>query len=243
MRKKVLFLLSLISFCGPTHVAFSENITHLVPIGLPVAMQVKTEDSLISGMGTITYFNPQTNKFAALGHGIMDVDTKDIVEITEGYIFASDLIDIKKGEEGTPGELKSDIDYKNKLGKITKNRKTGIYGELANIEILNTMLVAKRTEIERGEAVLLSSINGELLEYSINVENVNPHTVDPTKSFIIKIEDDRLIDLTGGIIQGMSGSPILQNGKIIGAVTHVFVSDPTKGYGIFIESMLECEMI
>ncbi|MCL1924983.1 MAG: hypothetical protein FWF50_05285 [Defluviitaleaceae bacterium] len=241
MRKKVLLLLTLISFYKPTTIAFSENITELVPIGLPVAMEVKTDSVIIAGMGTITYYNPKTSKFAALGHGIMDEHTKEVIQIKEGNVFVSNSIEIKRGEEGDPGELKGNIEEKNKIGKITGNNETGIYGELANIEIFNSVHVAKKAEIELGKAIILSSIDGELKEYAVNIENINPQTTDPTKSFVIKIVDDELIKLTGGIIQGMSGSPILQNNKIIGAVTHVFVSNPAKGYGIFIESMLDCE--
>ena len=241
IRKNILFLISLIFFIKVTYITtFSyQDDFYVVPIGIPVAMQVKTDTSLIEGMGTITYYNPKTEKFGALGHAI--TEGENVAMINEGHIFKPSKINITKGETGFPGEISADIDYKNKLGTITSNSLTGIYGDFLQIEVLDSVLAAKRADIKLGEASLLSNIDGSFKEYKINIENINPHKTDKTKSFVISIEDETLLNLTGGIIQGMSGSPILQNNKIVGAVTHVFVSNPTKGYGIFIETMLAHE--
>ncbi|MCL2420764.1 MAG: SpoIVB peptidase [Defluviitaleaceae bacterium] len=198
------------------------------------------------GIGTITYFNPTTGNFGALGHGIMDVDTKKLMSVKSGRITAARITNVKKGARGTPGELVGEIQVGNVLGQIKTNSPFGIYGVMSqplpsNIP-LEPVRVAKQDQIEEGPAIIRTNVaDSEVRDFAINVESVNRFSTDETKGMVIRITDPELLAITGGIVQGMSGSPILQNGKIIGAVTHVFVQDPTKGYGIFIENMIRHE--
>ncbi len=196
-----------------------------------------------SGIGTITYYDPQTNEFAALGHGICDTDTGEALSISTGNIYASSIISVNKGEKGIPGELSGVFEEDGPtLGEISKNLPSGIFGK-ANKNFLsseNTMPVASRKEITTGKAQILSNIEGQKTEsFDIEILRIVPNKISVNKGMIIKITDKNLLDKTGGIVRGMSGSPIIQNGKIVGAVTHVFVNDPTRGYGIFIENMLD----
>jgi len=197
------------------------------------------------GIGTLTYYNPQTGTFGALGHGIMDVDTKKLMSVKSGMIMPSTVTSVKKGIRGVPGELEGTVDTNRILGQITTNSPAGIYGTLSpdarnEIVIREPMPIALRANIKEGAATILTSVNGnEVREFKIYIESVNRFTTDETKGMVIRITDPELLKITGGIVQGMSGSPILQNGRVVGAVTHVFVQDPTKGYGIFIESMME----
>lgn len=197
------------------------------------------------GIGTLTYFNPLTKKFGSLGHGIVDVDTKEIMKVKDGKIMKSDIISIKKGEKGVPGELIGDIKNKESIGDIIKNTEYGIYGQITNENFLlkkTPIPIGVKDEVEIGPAIILCNIEGEKIkEYDINIEGINKYNIDSSKSMIIRIIDKGLLDKTNGIIQGMSGSPIIQNGKLIGAVTHVFVNEPQKGYGIFIENMIKNE--
>lgn len=199
------------------------------------------------GIGTLTYFNNDTKKFGALGHGIADVDTKEIMKVKDGKIMRSNIIGVKRGEKGTPGELLGEIKNKNTIGKINSNTHMGIYGEITDENFLQStefksIPIGLRNEVEIGDAKMLSNIDGtSVKEYDIQIENINKYNMDSSKSMIIRIVDEELIKKTNGIVQGMSGSPIIQNGKIIGAVTHVFVNEPQKGYGIFIENMIKNE--
>lgn len=193
------------------------------------------------GIGTLTYINPNDASFGALGHGIVDVDTREIMKVKDGKLMQSDIIDIKKGEKGSPGELVGNIQNKNELGEIKENTSVGIYGTITNnkfIDISKAIPVGLKDTVQIGEASILCDIDGSVKEYSIEIESINKYNIDSSKSMVIKITDERLLSKTNGIIQGMSGSPIIQDGKLIGAVTHVFVNDPTKGYGIYIENML-----
>lgn len=198
----------------------------------------------LHGVGTLTFYKPQSKEFAALGHGITDVDTSELLEISKGDLLASRIISIKKGESGNPGEIRGTIANQEQLGTIYKNTNFGIYGNLENIDALNISNlkeyeVASRDEIKIGKAKILCSLeNGEIKEYDIKIQKIYKNNTQDNKSMIIKIIDEDLINLTGGIIQGMSGSPIIQDGKFIGAVTHVLVSDPTRGYGVFADMML-----
>lgn len=197
------------------------------------------------GIGTLTYINPTTKTFGSLGHGIVDVDTKEIMEVKDGKIMKSNIVDIKKGEKGTPGELVGSIKKDEEIGIITNNTNVGIYGKITNDDFIynkKSIPIGLKDSVEIGPAKILCNIKDNLIEeYNIEVESINKYNIDNSKSMVIKITDKRLLDKTNGIIQGMSGSPIIQNGKIIGAVTHVFVNEPSKGYGIFIENMLEAE--
>jgi len=201
------------------------------------------------GIGTITYFNPRTGVFGALGHGIIDVDTRQMMSVKDGFIMPSTVTDVQRGARGLPGELEGDVDTRYVIGEIVVNSPSGIYGTLTDtmrkeLADKTPVPIALRSHIMEGPATILTTVSGQnVQEYEIYIENVNRFADDDTKGMIIRITDPALLKKTGGIVQGMSGSPILQNGRIIGAVTHVFVQDPTKGYGIFIESMMEQEAL
>ncbi|HHX62049.1 MAG TPA: SpoIVB peptidase [Epulopiscium sp.] len=200
------------------------------------------------GIGTITYYNPETKTYGALGHGITDVDTKQIMSVRGGELVKTEISSIKKGKRGTPGEL-SGIIYNNEesiIGNIQKNTEQGIYGTLyePGLEILQgePVYLAFQNEVEEGPAYIFANISGEEVEkFQVDIQKVSKYNNDISKGMVVKIVDTRLIDATNGIVQGMSGSPIIQNNKLIGAITHVFVQDPTKGYGIFIENMIQKE--
>ena len=195
-----------------------------------------------SGIGTMTFYNPKTKEFAALGHGICDVQTNKIISISEGAIMPSEIVSIEKGKKGIPGELNG-IFNENAvpLGEITQNTETGIFGTLENCSSFEQkpLPVATRYEVKTGTAYIISSIEGKNTEkYEIEILKIMPKAFSPQKGMVIQITDENLLAKTGGIVRGMSGSPIIQNGKLVGAVTHVFVNDPTRGYGIFIENMI-----
>ncbi len=198
-----------------------------------------------SGVGTITFYEPTTGAFAALGHGILDVDTEELIDIARGDIVTSKIISIVKGEKGKPGELQGSIENGKIIGEVYKNTNFGIYGKLNNIQDLkkntkNEMEVMSRDEVKEGKASILCTLeNGKQEEYEIEIEKVYTASNRANKNMIIKVTDKRLLEKTGGIIQGMSGSPILQDGKFVGAVTHVMVNNPEKGYGIFADTMLK----
>ena len=193
----------------------------------------------IAGVGTMTYTTGENGSFAALGHGISDSGV--VVPLKNADVYQAEIIDIKKGERGSPGEIIAAIDESKLIGSCTKNTSGGIYGNLSNYTPkTNAVYAASNTEIERGKATIICQTDQSHTpkEYSVEILSVNIFRKNKSKSFTIKVTDEELLNKTGGIVQGMSGSPIIQNGKIIGAVTHVFVNDPTKGYGIFIENML-----
>lgn len=198
-----------------------------------------------TGIGTLTYLNPENKSFGALGHGITDVDTGKLLTVEDGLIMNAKVSDVTQGKKGVPGEIKG-VFYKTDdiLGDIRLNDEYGIYGKLKE-EYLEknkseAIPIAYRDEVQVGEAHILTTIEGNKIEkFQINIERVEQQDRPNQKSLIIKITDPKLLEMTGGIVQGMSGSPIIQNDKIVGAVTHVFINDPTKGYGLFIEWMLE----
>lgn len=193
------------------------------------------------GIGTITY--TQGKKFAALGHGISDIDLGSLLSIRGGEIYEAEITDIKRGKAGSPGEIVGMIDYQknNFRGNIEKNTQYGIFGTFSADELKKEkrLPVALKQEVKKGKAKIISYISGERKEYDIVITDVDKGNKEKLKGMEIRVKDKGLKELTSGIVQGMSGSPIVQNGKLVGAVTHVFVSDPTKGYGIFAESMLE----
>lgn len=196
------------------------------------------------GLGTITFLNGNS-EFGALGHGIHDVDTNELLEMSEGTLYETSIQNIKKGENGNPGGMEGIIVYNhyNVLGSITKNTDSGIFGKIDRVDRVfqnqEAYPAAAKEEIEIGDAVIRCAVNGKVEEYQIRITKIDLNPGEVNKGIEIQVTDRRLLDITGGIVQGMSGSPILQNGKIVGAVTHVFVQDATKGYGIFIENMLE----
>lgn len=197
-----------------------------------------------AGIGTLTFYDSKTGHFGALGHGITDIDTGTLMLVDSGEIMESSILGVKMGKSGEPGELKGIFTESTRLGIIQSNSDIGIYGKLdkdaANRIKGKEFPVGVRAEISEGPAVILSNIDGKTIEeYDIEIQRVSRQNLNGSKGMIIKITDERLLHATGGIVQGMSGSPIIQNGKIIGAVTHVLVNDPTRGYGIFIENMLK----
>lgn len=197
-----------------------------------------------SGIGTLTFYNPSTLTFGALGHGISDVDTETLLTVGKGEILESSILSVKKGEKGEPGELRGlFLNEELKKGEIFSNNECGIYGKLVSDDNLpnNALIpIGLKNEIKEGPAVILSNIDGRKVEtFTVDIQKIIKQSRPNSKNMVIKITDQRLIDKTGGIVQGMSGSPIIQNGKLIGAVTHVFINDPTRGYGIFAESMYQ----
>ena len=196
------------------------------------------------GLGTITFLNADS-EYGALGHGIHDVDTGKLIEMSTGRLYDTSIQNIKKGENGNPGGMEGIIVYNhyNILGSITTNTETGIYGKLDRIERIfdskEAYPAVAKEEIQVGKAYIRCAVSGKTEDYTVRITKVDLDAREVNKGIEIQVTDKRLLKLTGGIVQGMSGSPIMQNGKIIGAVTHVFVQDATKGYGIFIENMLE----
>ena len=192
-----------------------------------------------AGIGTETFYSPRLNITAGLGHGISDVDTGEILTINSGQTVTADILDITKGVKGEPGQLKGRF-LNDTIGDICINNETGVFTKNSNkTQINNIKKIALKQEIKTGDAKILTTIDGsEPKYYNCRIEKVS-YNNSITKNLIIKITDTELIEKTGGIVQGMSGSPIIQNNKLVGAVTHVFVNDPTCGYGIFAENMLE----
>lgn len=197
------------------------------------------------GIGTVTYYNPSNNAFGALGHGILDVDTKQLISVRDGKIMEAKITDVKKGSKGSPGELVGELYESTSLGEVKLNTPFGIYGtmDLQGIGKLEKekKAIALQDQVHEGPAKIYSDVDDEVIEYDVFIESLNRFSNDDTKGLVLRITDPTLLHKTNGIVQGMSGSPIIQNDKVIGAVTHVFVQDPTKGYGIFIENMLKQE--
>lgn len=198
-----------------------------------------------AGVGTLTFYCPSNNSFGALGHPIIDVDTGVMLPIDSGKIIPSKIISIQPGVRGKPGELRGlFIDSEDELGDINKNTICGIYGK-ANRKITNNLysepiLIGLQNQIKEGPAKMLTTIDGtEVKAYDINIEKLTNQSKPNPKSMIIRVTDPELLQKTGGIVQGMSGSPIIQDNRLIGAVTHVFINRPDMGYGIYIEWMLQ----
>ena len=198
----------------------------------------------IQGIGTVTYVEPKTGYFGALGHGITDAETKKLMPIKEGEVVCTNITQIKKGLKGTPGEISGIIDVDEEIyGEVVENTALGIFGTLNDnfTEELaySPMPIAFQDEVHEGKATILADLTQEgPMPYEVEIQKVAKYSSAPSKGMVIKITDPKLLELTSGIVQGMSGSPIIQDGKLIGAVTHVFIQDPTRGYGIFIENML-----
>ena len=196
-----------------------------------------------SGIGTLTFVKKDNFEFAALGHPITNGKNENVIDIVDGQIYNCSLVGINKGYRNNPGELKCVFVQKNQEGNIIKNTKFGIYGFLNDSKnLIDTNITANiggRLSVKPGSAKIISSISGIREEYDIEIIKANYQAQSEDKSITFRVKDKRLLELTGGIVQGMSGSPIMQNGKIIGAVTHVFLSDPTKGYAVYSDWMLE----
>lgn len=198
-----------------------------------------------AGVGTVTFYNQSTNQFAALGHGILDIDTEKLINIASGEFVTTNILKIEKGEKGNPGRIQGTLEKQKEIGRINQNTGFGIYGQVEDISSLNIdkskeMEVALRDEIKTGKAEILCSLeNGKVDKYEIEIKKIYKDNNYDNKSMRIKITDKRLIDKTGGIIQGMSGSPIIQDGKLVGAVTHVIVNEPLEGFAVFGDIMIK----
>ena len=200
------------------------------------------------GIGTLTYVT-KDEKFGALGHGISDIDTGNLLSIKGGNLYCAQILGVQKGEKGSPGELSGLIRYRddNIIGKIGENTGNGIYGSFYKNSGTNSsekislreIKIGYKQELKTGPASILCNVGDGVKEYAAEITRIDMNHEDTNKSFVIRVTDPELLDATGGIVQGMSGSPVLQNGKAVGAVTHVFVQDATSGYGIFLENMLE----
>lgn len=198
-----------------------------------------------AGVGTVTFYDPTSKTFGALGHGITDIDTNELINIASGEFITTRILNITKGESGNPGKIQGTIENQNNIGTIGKNTRFGIYGKVDNLASLNIDTskeaeVALREEIQIGKAKILCSLdNQKPQEYEIEIEKIYKDNNYDNKSMKIKVTDEKLLEKTGGIIQGMSGSPVLQNGKFIGAITHVLVNNPQEGYAVFGDIMLK----
>lgn len=195
------------------------------------------------GIGTLSFVD-ENNNFGALGHGIADIDTSLLIDIKDGELYNSKVMSIVKGKNGTPGEMVGTILYnsQNKIGQITKNTDSGIYGEINSASLSydpeKAFPIGLKQDIHEGDATIRCKIDDEIKDYDVVIESVEMNSTHPNKDIVIRVADERLLSQTNGIIQGMSGSPIIQDGKFIGVVTHVFLNDCKRGYGIFIENML-----
>ena len=198
-----------------------------------------------AGVGTLTFYEPSSGMFATLGHGIMDIDTAELIKIANGELVTTNILSINKGTKGNPGEIRGTIEAGHTIGSISKNTKFGVFGTINKTPYLNTsntneVQVALREEIKTGKAQIICELeNGKKEYYDIEIQRIFISNNKDNKSMLIKVTDKKLLEKTGGIIQGMSGAPIIQNGKFVGAVTHVLVNDPTIGYGVFADIMLK----
>ena len=198
-----------------------------------------------AGVGTVTFYEPSTKSFGALGHGITDIDTEKLIDISSGEFVTTKILNVVKGESGNPGKIQGTVDNQKNIGIISKNTKFGIYGKVDNITNLNInankeMEVALREEIKIGKATIMCSLeNGKIEEYEVEIEKIYRDNNYDNKSMLIKVTDERLLEKTGGIIQGMSGAPLIQNGKFCGAITHVLVNHPDEGYAVFGDIMIK----
>ena len=193
----------------------------------------------------MAFYEPESKKFAALGHGISDGDTGELLDIQTGELVNSKIVSVSKGRKGIPGEIKGSIAKQATIGTVMQNMNFGIFGSLNENIITNNkysagLEIALRDEIELGEATILSTVNNnDTQEYKVEITSIDSENNSNNKSMQIKITDENLLNSTGGIICGMSGSPIIQNNKIVGALTNVLVSDPQIGYGVFADIMIK----
>ena len=195
----------------------------------------------VAGIGTITFVDPETGVFGALGHGICDADTGELVAFGSGAVMHSSVTGVQKSKSGAPGQLQGQFDLVHDQGWLADNCHTGIYGKLTGDALYagqDALEVAEKQEIHPGAATIISNVSGtETEEYDVKIVKI--YNGNDGRDLMLEVTDPDLISITGGIVQGMSGSPIIQDGKLVGAVTHVLVNDPTRGYGIFIENMLD----
>lgn len=198
----------------------------------------------MAGIGTMTFYDPDTNTFGALGHGITDVDTAALMPFSSGSILPSTVKTVKRGETGAAGELKGDFDLTGDTGSLYANTSGGVFGTLTDQELIerlneNPLPVAENDQVHTGKATILANVDGDTVkEYDIEITKIL-NTDSAGRNLLLTVTDPELLEKTGGIVQGMSGSPILQDGRLVGAVTHVLLGDPTRGYGLFIRNMLK----
>ena len=193
----------------------------------------------ISGIGTVTWYDPESKKFGALGHGVNNA-RGELLNMTAGSAYKAAVVSVRKGACGAPGQLMGALQESEPLGKLYKNTSQGIFGTTDTGWTGQSLPVASASEIKTGKAVIRSTVQGDKTQdYSVEILKVYPNSGASGRNILLRITDPALLEVTGGIVQGMSGSPIIQNGKLVGAVTHVLVNDPTTGYGIFIENMLD----
>lgn len=198
----------------------------------------------MAGIGTLTYYDPASGTFGALGHGINDVSTSALMPVASGTLVRSTVASVRKGEAGNPGELSGSFDLSDEFGELYSNTDCGVFGRASagelGIDMTAALPVAQPSEVHEGAATILSNVSGsEIGQYSIEIKKVSADGASAPRDMVIEITDERLIAATGGIVQGMSGSPIIQDGKFVGAVTHVLINSPTRGYGIFVTRMLD----
>ena len=193
----------------------------------------------ITGVGTVTWYDPESGSFGALGHGVNAQDGK-LLQMEQGTVYHAAVQSVKKGAAGEPGQLVGAMTDGTPVGKITKNTTQGIFGATASGWTGEAVPTAQKQEVKTGPATIRSTVNDtQIQEYSVEILKIYPNSDSTGRNMLLKVTDPALLSATGGIVQGMSGSPIIQDGKLIGAVTHVLVNDPTTGYGIFIENMLD----
>lgn len=203
------------------------------------AIGAKVMDS-INGIGTVTYYDPENCTVGILGHGVNLPSKTELPELSDGSYYYTEIVDVKKSERGDPGELKGSAKQPTPAGSIAENTENGLFGETTVLDgQTQTIPVADLSVIHPGDAVIRCCVAGtQVQEYSVQIVELYPHSATG-RNLLLKITDPALLSQTGGIVRGMSGSPIVQDGRLVGAVTHVLVDDPTKGYGVFIETMLE----
>lgn len=193
----------------------------------------------ITGIGTVTWYDPKTGRFGTLGHGVNEADG-DLAALTEGTVYQAGVVSVKRGKAGEPGQLRGGVDMEHPLGTLEKNTPQGVFGAVDTGWTGKTLETMPRSQVKPGAATIRSTVTGtQPQEYSVEIVKIYPGQRREGRNMLIKITDPDLLNTTGGIVQGMSGSPIIQDGKLVGAVTHVLVNDPTKGYGIFIDNMLD----
>lgn len=193
----------------------------------------------ITGIGTVTWYDPDTGTFGALGHGVND-QSGNLLQLRQGTAYEASVISVKKGRSGTPGQLLGVLNGEEPIGVLKKNTNQGVFGQAETGWSGEKLPTAAAEEIKTGSATILSTVSdGVVQEYSVEILKIYPNQRAAGRNMLLRVTDPRLLDTTGGIVQGMSGSPIIQDGKLVGAVTHVLVNDPTTGYGIFIENMLD----
>ena len=192
-----------------------------------------------AGLGTMTFYWPAGNIYGGLGHGVCDSDIGNLMSLQEGEIVKAKIADVAKARAGCAGEIKGVLFDNAPIGNILKNCECGVYGNMTDLNQLptTTLRVARKQEVTKGKAQIVSCVEGELRYYDCEIEKIK--LGEDTQNMVIRVTDEELLSATGGIVQGMSGSPVIQNGLLVGAITHVFVNNPEKGYAVFAETMLD----